>query len=202
MAIPDFQSIMLPLLTFCADGQAHTHRESIDVLAQEFGLTEDEQKQLLPSGQQLVFHNRVAWARSYMKMANLLENTRRGVFRITERGTQVLGQSPSEINVRFLRQFPEFIEARASQKDNRKAEDASLISDELGSKTPAERLEEAYMTLRENLASELISQLKSSAPISSRRLLLRSSSKWGMAVPEKMRVRPSAGAETKELMAS
>lgn len=164
MAIPDFQSIMLPLLKFCADGQEHTHRESIDVLAQEFGLTEDEQKQLLPSGQQLVFHNRVAWARAYMKMANLLENTRRGVFRITERGTQVLGQSPSEINVRFLRQFPEFIEARASQKDSRKVEDASLISDELGSKTPAERLEEAYMTLRENLASELISQLKSSAP--------------------------------------
>jgi len=164
MAIPDFQSIMLPLLKFCADGQEHTHRESIDVLAKEFGLTEDEQKQLLPSGQQRVFHNRVSWARAHMKMAHLVENTRRGVFRITERGKQVLGQSPSGINIRFLMQFPEFTEARTGHQDNRKVEDAFSIADEQGNKTPAERLEEAYMTLRGNLANELISQLKSSSP--------------------------------------
>jgi len=85
MAIPDFQRIMLPLLKFCADGQEHTNREAIDSLAKEFGLTEDEQKQLLPSGQQCVFDNRVAWARAHMKMADLLENTSRGIFRRTSR---------------------------------------------------------------------------------------------------------------------
>ena len=79
MAIPDFQSVMLPLLKFCADGQEHTNREAIDALSQEFGLTKDEQKQLLPSGQQRVFDNRLAWARAHMKMAGLVENTRRGV---------------------------------------------------------------------------------------------------------------------------
>ncbi len=80
MAIPDFQRIMLPLLKFIADGQEHTNREAIDALAKEFTLTEDEQKQLLPSGQQCVFDNRVAWARAHMKMAGLVENTKRGIF--------------------------------------------------------------------------------------------------------------------------
>jgi restriction endonuclease Mrr len=90
MAIPDFQSIMLPLLRFCGDGQEHSNRDAIEALSGELGLTPEEQKQLLPSGQQRVFDNRVAWARAYMKMALLVENTRRGVFRITPRGQQVL----------------------------------------------------------------------------------------------------------------
>jgi restriction system protein len=164
MPIPDFQSIMLPLLKFCADGKEYTNRQAIDVLSQEFCLTEDEQKELLPSGQQCVFDNRVAWARAHMKMANLVENTRRGVFRITERGKDILVRSPSEINLRFLRQFPEYNAARDRQQENRREEEPSSVCDENESKTPAERLEEAYMTLRENLASELISQLKSSSP--------------------------------------
>ncbi|HQB08096.1 MAG TPA: restriction endonuclease [Rectinema sp.] len=165
MSIPDFQSVMLPLLKFCSDGQEHTNRQAIDALSQEFGLTEDEQKQLLPSGQQRVFENRVAWARAHMKMADLVENTRRGVFRITDRGRNVLSKSPSEINLRFLRQFPEYISARDRHQDNRKNGEAiQPVSDEQESKTPAELLEEAYMTLRQSLASELISQLKSSSP--------------------------------------
>lgn len=164
MAIPDFQSVMLPLLKFCADGQEHTNRQAIDALSQEFGLSEDEQKQLLPSGRQCIFDNRIAWARAHMKIANLIENTRRGVFRITERGKQVLNQSPSEINLRFLRQFPEYLAARDSHQANRKGNGTISASDDQEGKTPAEKLEEAYMTLRENLATELISQLKSSSP--------------------------------------
>jgi restriction system protein len=165
MSIPDFQTIMLPLLKFCADGQEYTNRGAIDALAKEFGLSEEEQKQLLPSGQQCVFENRVAWARAHMKMADLVQNIRRGVFHITERGKDVLSQAPSEINLRFLRQFPEYIAARNRNQDIReKEEENPSISDVQESKTPAERLEEAYMTLRENLATELISQLKSASP--------------------------------------
>lgn len=165
MSIPDFQTIMLPLLKFCADGQEHTNRQAIDALSKEFGLTEEEQKQLLPSGQQCVFENRVAWARAHMKMAELVENTRRGVFRITKRGKEVLNQTPSEINLRFLRQFPEYIAARDRGQNTRENEEENTsISDEHESKTPAERLEAAYMTLKENLATELLSQLKSSSP--------------------------------------
>lgn len=163
MAIPDFQSIMLPLLKLCADGQEHTNGEAIDALAKEFGLTDEERKQLLPSGQQSVFDNRVAWTRAHMKMAQLVENTRRGVFRITNRGKEVLAGNPSEINLRFLRQFPEYTDTRDRHQQSRQEGDSAQV-DELVSKTPAEQLEDAYQTLRENLASELLSQLKSSSP--------------------------------------
>ena len=110
MAIPDFQSIMLPLLRFCSDAKEHTNREAIDHLTNEFGLSEEEQKELLPSGRQAIFHNRIAWARAYMKMAKLIENPQRGIFRITDRGSSVLQSPPQKINVRFLMQFPEFAE--------------------------------------------------------------------------------------------
>lgn len=163
MAIPDFQSIMLPLLKFAADGKEHTHRDAIDALAAHFDLSDEEQKQLLPSGQQRVFDNRVAWARSHMKMADIFENTRRGVFRITHRGQEVLKQNPDEINLRFLRQFPEYEAIRQKHRENRK-QDTSSDADEEETKPPAEQLEEAYQALRENLASELLTQLKSSSP--------------------------------------
>lgn len=164
MAIPDFQSIMLPLLKFCADGKEHTNREALDALAQEFGLTEDEQKKLLPSGQQCVIDNRVAWARAHMKMAGIIENTRRGVFRITERGHDVLKQGQQEINLRFLRQFPEYEAARGKSRETR-GQDGAAETDEQETKTPAEQLEEAYQTLRESLASEIIAQLKAASPL-------------------------------------
>jgi restriction system protein len=163
MAIPDFQSIMLPLLKFCSDGKEHTNREALDALAMEFNLSEDEQKELLPSGQQCVIDNRVAWARAHMKMAGLVENTRRGVFRITTRGQEVLEKKPTEINLRYLREFPEYIEARDKHKDNRQQETSK--SDDQEIQTPAERLEEAYQTIRENLVSEILAQMKTSSPI-------------------------------------
>lgn len=165
MAIPDFQSIMLPLLKFCADGKEHTNREALDALAQEFGLTEEEQKELLPTGQQCVIDNRVAWARAHMKMADILENTRRGVFRITERGQDILKENPQEINLRFLRKFPEYEAARDKHKENRRQQESSSGPEEQETKTPAEQLEYAYQTLRENLASEIIAQLKSASPV-------------------------------------
>lgn len=139
MAIPDFQSIMLPLLKFCSDGKEHLNREALDALAQEFGLTEKEQKALPPSGQQCIIDNRVAWARAHMKMAQLLENTRRGVFRITERGKEILKQNPFEINLHLLRQFPEYDSARARHRENRQVQ-TSLLTEEQETKTPAERL--------------------------------------------------------------
>lgn len=163
MAIPDYQSIMLPLLKICADGQEHTNREVVEALSLEFELTEKDQKELLPSGQQFVMDNRVAWARAHMKMAQILENTQRGVFRITKRGKEILDRSPDKINLRFLRQFPEYEAARDRHKENRK-DQTSADTDEHENKTPAEQLEEAYQTLRENLVSEILAQLKASSP--------------------------------------
>ena len=90
---------MLPLLRFAADGQEHSLREMIENLAREFGLTDEERKELLPSGRQATVDNRVGWGRTYMNKANLLESTRRGYFHITERGQQILSQKPEKINI-------------------------------------------------------------------------------------------------------
>ena len=158
MAIPDFQSIMMPLLRFTADGHDHSNQDSLDALAAEFGLTDNDRKQLLPSGQQRVFDNRVAWARAHMKMALLLENPRRGIFRITERGKSVLEQAPPAIDLKFLRQFPEYIDAR----DKPKAEVSSEPEQE--TQTPEEQIGHAYEALQASLASELLSQLKAASP--------------------------------------
>jgi len=162
MPIPDFQSIMLPLLKFCDDGKEHTNRESYDALAGEFGLAEDERKRLLPSGKQGIFQNRVAWARAHLKMGGLVENPRRGVFRITEAGQDLLRGDPPEINLKFLRQIPKYRKHVEARKENVPAE--SDTKDEQEPRTPEEQLEEAYELLRGNIASEILSQLKASSP--------------------------------------
>ena len=157
MPIPDFQSVMLPLLKYCNDGKDHTNIEALDALAKDFNLSEDERKQLLPSGQQRVFDNRVAWARAHMKMAGLLENARRGIFHITTRGKEVLSQNLTGLHLHFLRQYPEYQEAREKPKD-------SLPLKEEEIQTPEEQIEQAYELLRENLSSELLFQLKTASP--------------------------------------
>lgn len=86
MGIPDYQTIMFPLLRYLEDGKEHHIREAIEALAQQFGLTPEERKEILPSGQQYIFDNRVGWARTYMKKAGLIEPIKRGYFKITERG--------------------------------------------------------------------------------------------------------------------
>jgi len=166
MTIPDFQSITLPLLQFCADSKEHTNREAIDHLAKVFHLSEEEQKELLPSGRQAIFHNRVAWARAYMKMAKLIENPQRGVFHITGRGHDVLLKPPQKIDISFLMQFPEFAERRnAEQNKLKKKKNESISLDAPDSSiTPEEQIEVAYENLKENLTSEILSQLKDASP--------------------------------------
>jgi restriction system protein len=146
MAIPDYQTCMLPLLKVTADKKEHSLREAVDILAEQFSLSEDELKQLLPSGQTSVFVNRVGWARSYMKQAGLISPTRRGFFEITERGLDVLANKPKEIDVKFFYEKDETV----SQNNNEK--------------TPAEALESAYENLKAELIDELLQQIKSSPP--------------------------------------
>lgn len=169
MPIPDYQSIMLPLLRFASDEKEHSLREAIEGLSGEFGLTDDEKKELLPSGQQPTFDSRVAWARTYMTKAALLESPRRGYFRITQRGRDVLSKNPTQINVKFLEQFPEFIEFRA--KRNEPKEEAH-VSETENLQTPGELLESAYQKLREDLAAELLKTVKECSPSFFERLVV------------------------------
>jgi len=162
VAIPDYQSCMLPLLEFVADQNEHSLREAIDYLAIQFKLTNEELKQMLPSGQQAIFDNRLAWARTYLKQAGLLESARRGYFRITQKGLEVLKQKPQKIDVTFLEQFKEFREFR---KRKRKPQgEAKEYSKDESERTPAEALEVAYENLREELAKELLEQIRKCHP--------------------------------------
>jgi len=110
MAIPDYQTIMLPLLQFAGDAAEQRFRDAVAALAGHFNLTEEERQELLPSGQQPLFNNRVAWARLYLVKAGLLKSTRRGYFQITDQGQKALAQKPEKIDKDFLMQFPAFVE--------------------------------------------------------------------------------------------
>ncbi len=167
MAIPDYQTIMLPLLKFAGDGKEHTLRESVEKLADEFGLTEEEREALLPSGQQTVFHNRVGWARTYMKKALFLDSPRRSYFIISKRGKEVLASNPKRIDGDFLAQFQEFKEFKALRHDKGE-EELPTITD-----TPEEVLESAYLSLRQNLASDILQQIKQSTPRQFERIVVQ-----------------------------
>lgn len=161
MAIPDYQTIMLPLLKFTGDGNEHFLHDAIAAIADEFELSEAERKEMLPSGQQEVFRNRVGWALTYMKQAALLKKTRRGYFQITERGKEVLSNNPAKINAKFLEQFPEFLEFK--QRKRHKG-DKPKTEPEPSTETPEEKLENAYQKLQEGLAADLLQTVKDSSP--------------------------------------
>src|SRR5437660_5610359 len=112
MTIPDYQTVMLPLLRFLSDGRERSLGEAVEAISGEFHLTPEERQQLLPSGTSTVIGSRVGWARTYMKKAGLIESTRRGFIRATEPGLDVLKQNPERIDVKFLDQFPEFVKFR------------------------------------------------------------------------------------------
>lgn len=162
MPIPDYQSIMLPLLRLAGDDQEHATRQAVETLAQEFNLSPVERTELLASGQQAIFNNRVAWANSYLKKAALLSSPRRGVFRITERGKTVLADPPARIDVRFLERFPEFQEFRQGARTNNNEVPSNI--EESPDQTPEEALEAAYQSLRNSLAADILAKVLSCTP--------------------------------------
>ncbi len=169
MPIPDYQSLMLPLLQFASDQEEHTVREAVDALSTQLNLSEGERQELLPSGQQPVFDNRVGWARTYMGKAGLLENTRRPYFRITSRGMTVLSGNPQRIDVSFLLQFREFVEFRTRRE---RAATPEPNTDAHNEQTPQEALEYSYQRLRQNLAEELLTKVMSLSPAFFERLVV------------------------------
>jgi restriction system protein len=163
MPIPDFQSLMLPIMKIAQDGAEHTARELRQRIGDDFGLTDAERKELLPSGNSPVFTNRIAWARAHLTMAGLLEKTGRGEFRITQRGRDVLQSNPEKINQRFLFQFPEYAEARHRAKTDAAVEPTAHPStSEVAS--PQERIELAFRELNNSLTTELKAKLSSIDP--------------------------------------
>lgn len=157
MAIPDYQSIMLPLLRLAGDGQEHSIQQAISKLADEFMLTDDERRELLPSGKQATFDNRVGWARTYIKKAGLLDSTRRSHFVITEQGRKTLESNPTRINVKFLKQFEKFVEFQSAARQATRDEEEVV---ETPSRTPEEILQSAHESLKNELAGEILATIK------------------------------------------
>jgi restriction system protein len=135
VAIPDFESILLPLLKLAADGATHHLADLREKLADQFDLTEAERTELLPSGRQAVFSNRVAWARSDLGVAGLLESPSRGFLRITPRGSQLLASSPGALDRQFLFKYPEFAAARQRVKADSSNEQTVVATTAQASRT-------------------------------------------------------------------
>lgn len=167
MAIPGYQEFMLPLLQLAADGQEHKITDAIDLLADQFELSEEEREIPLPSGTQTRLYNRVTWALTYLSKSLLTEKTGRGRFRLAPRGAEVLQQNPGRIDNRFLEQFPEYRAFKTKRTDKIQAgtaaKDASALVEDPDA-TPDERLDIAYKELRETLVDELLERVRGLKP--------------------------------------
>lgn len=163
MPIPDFQSLMLPLLKFCSDEQEHSTKDTIEYTSKHFNLSDEELSQRLPSGTQYIFYNRVFWAKAHLKMAGLLENTKRAHFKITQSGLNLLKTNPPFVNLRTLKSIPAYVEHTKIYKKDRpeKAENESENESEYDNDlTPEESLEYSYQKIRKSLAQDLLSKIK------------------------------------------
>ena len=156
MTIPKYNEIMLPLLQYLKDQKEHSLSDVKEYIYNLFKVTEEEKRELLPSGRQAIIDNRIGWARTYLKKAGLLKYMRRGFFKITDRGLSVLNENPSEINREYLMRFPEFVDFQ-TVKEKDTVESQTKIVDTLD---PVEILENAYQKINNELANEVLAFVK------------------------------------------
>lgn len=162
--IPKYHEIMLPLLKYLSDGKEHGLNETHDALAGQFKLSDAELRELLPSGKQAIFRNRVGWARTYMKKAGLIISTKRAHFKISERGVELLKEKPSKIDAQFLTRYDEFVKFKSIKKEKDTVpEKITAINDDI-EQTPEESLEYAYQKLHSQLSKEVLDIVKNCSP--------------------------------------
>jgi restriction system protein len=161
--IPDYQTLMLPILKRISDGKEHKMRDLTELLANDFALTEEELSVQIPSGSQSLFYNRVGWAKTYLKKACLVENVGKGVIRITERGRQVLKENPRGIDVKMLNKFEEFVNFRTRVTSQKETEE-EIIPTDYATQTPEELIESAYQDFQKSLAEELLDKIRNVSP--------------------------------------
>lgn len=178
MSIPTYEDIMLPFLKYISDGQEHSFRDIVDFLAKEFNLSEEEKKELLPSGQQAVFDNRAGWAKTHLKKSGLLYYPKRGFSKITDKGLNALTQNLEKIDNKYLMQFPEFKEFfKPSNSQNEKVEEISCTTN--NNKTSEETIEYLIEDIEQQLADELLDTIKNSSPAFFERLVVELLLKMG-----------------------
>jgi restriction system protein len=178
MPIPDYQTIMLPLLQLLADKKEYLFKDIVTLLGKQFRLTDQELSELLPSGQSLLFANRVGWARTYLKKAGLLDAPKRGMVSITERGLNVLKKKPKKVDNNLLKQFPEFLEFQNIKKEGVEISGHSDNA-QTEKQTPEETIDLAYQNIRQSLAQELIDTVRRLSPTFFERLVVELLVKMG-----------------------
>ncbi len=178
MAVPDFQSLMLPLLRLAGDGMDHTFKDAVEAIAIEFSLTPEERNELLPSSSRTtLFYNRLAWAKTHMTMAGLLQAPRRGVFCITQRGRELLVSQLARIDMKTLQQFPEY--ERARRGDVQASVEPAMPAVAFNELTPEESIERAHLSLRKDLARELLESIMQCSPAFFELLIIKLMIKMG-----------------------
>lgn len=176
--IPDYQTVMLPILKITQDNKEHSFREIIEILAREYNLSDEDRKELLPSGTQPIFDNRVGWAKTYLKKAGLIDYPKRAYIKITERGTSILEEKPEKIDAKYLKRFEEFNEFQnLSNQDNTATENNEII--EYIDKTPEEVIESAHQSMKKSLAEELLDKVRNIEPTFFERLVVELLVKMG-----------------------
>ena len=157
---------MLPLLEHLSDGNEHANLETLKSLAEHFQLTEDELAQRLPSGLQAVFTNRIAWAKSHLKAAGLIESPRRGYYKICQRGLDALKSNPTRVDLRVLNQFPEYVDFRTPKDEGGepKPQNVPQTVTDTDKWTPEDHLEYGYQRIREQLATDLLAKVTDGSP--------------------------------------
>jgi restriction system protein len=152
---------MLPFLKFLADKKEKSNQEIHDGLADLFNLSQEEVNQLLPSGTQKIFYNRVAWAKTYLSNAGLITSPKRGYSEITERGLEVLKSNPDKIDIRYLKQFPEFIKFKFGSVTMTAPEPTEAIPE---IKTPEELIDDGFQSIIDKLSKDLLQKIKECPP--------------------------------------
>lgn len=176
MPVPDFQTVMLPLVRYARDGQEHVLAKAIEALADEFKLTAQERRQLLPSGAQATFNNRVYWAAFHLRKARVFESKGHGRFYISERGRELLDRQPVRIEMSTLMEYPEYREFRAGsgkQATPSGRDEGVETAAPASERPPMEVLEDAYQQMRRLLEQEVLERVKADSPRFFEDLVLR-----------------------------
>ncbi|MEE4013846.1 restriction endonuclease [Roseibium sp. FZY0029] len=174
MAIPDYQSLMLPVLRNAAEREQRVP-DLADRIANDLGLSEEEREELLPSGRQRVLHNRVHWAKFYMSKAGLIDSPARGRFIASEAGRRFLASNPERLDTHTLMQIPEFVEFYESSKSGSSgaSQDAMDQGEAEGSSaTPEEQIEQAYRSLNAALRADLLDRIRENSPVFFEKLIV------------------------------
>lgn len=170
MATPDYQTLMLPVLKQAAAGETRVG-DAADNIAEELGLSEDERTQMLPSGKQRILHNRIHWAKFYMSKAGLIESPKRGLFKATPAGLQLLAKRPTYLNVEALKAFPSF-QAFYAREPHVADEEAIAAPIGAPSATPEEQIDAAQSVLHSALRSDLLQRILANSPSFFERLII------------------------------